>query len=69
MNIGISAHRGCDDFNMTVPTSNEKVKSYCCIYCWKRYPKLARHLLTVHKKEPDVQRFFAYPKRKFSFIY
>lgn len=67
-NIGVSAHRGCDDTNMIVPTSDQKGKQYCCIYCLKRFQKLERHLRTVHKREPDVQKFLAFRPRKVSFL-
>lgn len=68
-NIEIKPHRGCDDSNMFVPTSDQKGKKYCCIYCLKRYQKLERHLRTVHKNEVDVKKFRALPPRKIFFLF
>lgn len=67
--IEIKRYQGCDNSDMFVPTSDSGVKTYCCIYCLKRYQNLARHLQTVHKKETEVQNFQAFrPGRFFSLI-
>lgn len=61
----IKPGHGCDNTNSRVPTSDEKAKLYCCIYCLRRYQKLERHLRTVHKNEDDVKKFVALPPGKF----
>lgn len=48
---------------MEVETSDSKIaKKLCCLYCKKSVIALWRHLSTVHKYEPDVQKFIKLPK-------
>ncbi|KAJ6647774.1 hypothetical protein Bhyg_02997 [Pseudolycoriella hygida] len=58
------SQRSCDDAEMRVPTSNEskQQKRLFCIFCKKSVSKLARHLTSVHKKEPEVKRLVNLPK-------
>lgn len=59
---------GCDNINMIVPTSSDrKAKKYCCVYCHKRYSKLVRHLLFIHKNEADVKKIRDSPPGKILF--
>ncbi|XP_043284902.1 uncharacterized protein [Venturia canescens] len=65
LNISGKAVTGSiDNMSMIVQTSDEKKtdKKYLCKYCKKLYHKLARHLESVHKDEPDVQKFLVLPK-------
>lgn len=59
--IHVKPHRGCDDVDMFVPTSDSGVKKHCCAYCHKRYTKLVRHLQMVHKSEAAVKKFGGLP--------
>ncbi|XP_037037455.1 uncharacterized protein LOC119075167 [Bradysia coprophila] len=53
----VKPRKGCDNSKMRVPTSDEKTKTYCCMYCYKRYAKLVPQLQVAHKNEKDVQKF------------
>lgn len=68
--LNICGKKGsCDNSQMTVETSgnNAKGKRYCCLYCLERFPKLPRHLESVHKEEPEVKALLALPKSKIFF--
>lgn len=62
--MNVESRHGCDNTKMRVPTSDQGryTKKLCCVYCLKRYAKLARHLESVHNNQPDVKRFRALPK-------
>lgn len=57
------SRRSCDDEEMVVPTSNESKQSkrLFCTFCKKTVSKLGRHLMGVHKKEPEVARVINFP--------
>lgn len=59
--INIQRHRGCDNVQMFVPSSDSWDKRHCCTYCHKRYSKFVRHLETVHKSEAAVTEFHNLP--------
>lgn len=59
--INIQRHRGCDNVEMFVPSSDSWDKRHCCTYCLKRYRKFVRHLETVHKNETAVIEFHNLP--------
>lgn len=65
--INITPGQGCNNHKMFVPTSDSGPKKLCCIYCLKRYSKLARHLTTVHKDEEDVKKLQSLPLGKIFF--
>lgn len=59
----ISQQGSCNKDDMEVETSDSKTaKKLCCLYCKKSVIALWRHLATVHKNEPDVQKFNKLPK-------
>lgn len=61
-NVGTSA---CNDEVMYyVQKSNVKsTKQNYCTFCMKLQSQLARHLVTVHRDEPEVKRFAILPKK------
>lgn len=49
-----------DDVNLKVDLSEgpkEGNKKNCCFYCGKMQSKIARHLSTIHRNEPNVKKF------------
>jgi len=48
---------------MYVCRSNVKSKQNCCVFCLKLQSQLARHLVTVHRDEPEVNKFAVLPKK------
>lgn len=65
--VNVKPGQGCDNHKMYVPTSDlgPYSKKYCCLYCSKRYLKLVRHLVTVHKDKKAVKKFQALPIGKY----
>lgn len=53
----------CNDEEMHVNRSNVKSKQNCCVFCLKLQSQLARHLVTVHRDEPEVQKFAILPQK------
>ncbi|XP_023288403.1 dentin sialophosphoprotein-like [Orussus abietinus] len=56
-----------DSRKRTVPASitengKRNIKKHFCKYCKTLQTKLARHLETKHKSEPDVKKFINFPK-------
>ncbi|KAJ6639449.1 hypothetical protein Bhyg_12194, partial [Pseudolycoriella hygida] len=63
INIHAITKGSCDNTNMFVkPAATKGAKKLCCPFCDKLFSKLARHLATMHKNEPDVKKFVALPK-------
>ncbi len=57
-----------EDVGITVATkSNSNKRKWdrrnYCVYCLKPYPKLARHILAVHKTEAEVKDFACLPPK------
>lgn len=53
-----------DDVNLKIdPSEGPKGgnKQNCCFYCRKMQSKIARHLGTIHRNEPDVKKFLDLP--------
>ncbi|XP_029171322.1 uncharacterized protein LOC114940736 [Nylanderia fulva] len=48
---------------MYVETSKMKSKRNYCVFCKKLQTQLARHLVTVHRNEPQVKKFAILPKK------
>lgn len=55
---------GCKEDDLHVPFSQPKglQKKNFCYYCKKFQSKIARHLETVHKMEPEVNKFLLLPE-------
>lgn len=63
--LDISTARGASSTQIKVRPFDQ-VKVNYCLYCQNSFPKIARHLLSVHKDELDVKAVLDLPKRSSS---
>nr|CAI5848824.1 unnamed protein product [Callosobruchus analis] len=60
-----STEGACDYTDMFVTRSRGSKcdkKTNVCFYCHKKQQKISRHILTVHKKEEEVEKILALPR-------